>query len=142
MVSGIGFALSAYDANPAVRAIDGKLFPFGALRLLWNLKKVRRFRVVLMGVLEQYRNRGYEVAFYTRAVQRGSGVGFPRVRDLQHRGDERADATLPREPASRALQNLPHVHQEARRLVECRSGFEPWDGLQAFAATKERSWGR
>ena len=40
------------DMNEMIRDLDGKLFPFGFVKLLWRLNKVatRRVRVPLMGV--------------------------------------------------------------------------------------------
>jgi ribosomal protein S18 acetylase RimI-like enzyme len=110
----IGFVLSAYDANPAVRSIDGKLFPFGALRLLMNLKKARRFRVVMVGVLEEYRNRGYEVAFYTRALQRGIELGF--------RECEISNIVETNEPMLRSLEHLPAERYKTYRTYTKKLG--------------------
>ena len=46
------FMLTIPDMNEMIRDLDGKLFPFGFIKLLWRLHKVstRRVRVPLMGV--------------------------------------------------------------------------------------------
>jgi len=49
----IGFALAVYDANVAVKKINGRLFPIGFIRLLATMKKTRRFRLVLMCLLDK-----------------------------------------------------------------------------------------
>jgi GNAT superfamily N-acetyltransferase len=75
----IGFALAIYDANVAVKKVNGRLFPFGFLTLLATMKKTRRFRLVLMGVLEEYRRQGIEVAMYAHVIEEGMRRGFEEV---------------------------------------------------------------
>jgi GNAT superfamily N-acetyltransferase len=75
----IAFALSVYDANQAVKKVNGRLFPFGFLTLLASMKKTRRFRLVLMGVLEEYRSQGMEVALYAHVIEEGLRRGFQEV---------------------------------------------------------------
>ncbi len=73
-----GFALSIYDANQAVKKMNGRLFPFGFLHLL-QLNKTDRFRLILMGVLEEYRNLGLEIAMYLNIIDKGIKNGFSEV---------------------------------------------------------------
>ncbi|HUI71811.1 MAG TPA: GNAT family N-acetyltransferase [Spirochaetia bacterium] len=75
----IAFALAIYDANVAVKKVNGRLFPFGFVTLLATMKKTRRFRLVLMGVLEEYRHQGIEVAMYSHVIQEGMRLGFEEV---------------------------------------------------------------
>jgi GNAT superfamily N-acetyltransferase len=75
----IGFALSLYDANQAVKKINGRLLPFGFITLLATLKKTRRIRLVLMGVLEEYRRQGIEIALYTHVIEEGLRRGVDEV---------------------------------------------------------------
>jgi len=51
------FALLVPNVNEAARGLDGKLFPFGWLKLLYRLKikKVKSGRILLMGVRKKYR---------------------------------------------------------------------------------------
>ena len=48
----VAFMITIPDMNEMIRDLDGKLFPFGFVKLLWRLHKVatRRVRVPLMGV--------------------------------------------------------------------------------------------
>ena len=52
----VAFMLVLPDLNEPIKAIGGKLFPFGWAKLLWWLRKprVRTMRVPLMGVLKEY----------------------------------------------------------------------------------------
>ncbi len=72
----VAMTLSAYDANAAMRKTGGRLFPFGFITLLTGIKKTDRFRLILMGVLEEYRNQGIEIAMYTRVIEDGIKMGF------------------------------------------------------------------
>ncbi len=52
----VAFMMVLPDLNELIKAIGGKLFPFGWAKLLWWLRKprVRTMRVPLMGVLKEY----------------------------------------------------------------------------------------
>lgn len=75
----VGFALSIADANVAVKRINGRLYPFGFVTFLRSLKKTDRFRHILMGVLEEHRNRGIEIAMYAELVERCCRMGYREV---------------------------------------------------------------
>ena len=75
----IAFALAIYDANVAVKKVNGRLFPLGFLTILATMKKTRRFRLVLMGVLEEYRREGIELAMYAHVIEEGMRQGFEEV---------------------------------------------------------------
>jgi GNAT superfamily N-acetyltransferase len=72
----VAFALSIYDANQVVKKINGRLFPFGFITFLTQMKRTDRFRHILMGVHEDYRNRGIEIAFYASIVENARRLGF------------------------------------------------------------------
>jgi GNAT superfamily N-acetyltransferase len=75
----IAFALAIFDANVAVKKVNGRLFPLGFVKLLTTLKKTRRFRLILMGVLKEHRHQGIEVAMYSHVIQEGMRLGFEEV---------------------------------------------------------------
>ncbi len=72
----IGFSLSIKDLNPALQKANGRLFPFGLLKILWAGRKVRRLRTIAMGVLKEHRHRGIDIAFYLKTIEQGSKLGF------------------------------------------------------------------
>ena len=56
-----GVALAVPNLNEAIHDLDGRLLPFGFIKLLWRLK-VRRpktGRLLLLGVRKEYRTRRY-----------------------------------------------------------------------------------
>ena len=72
----VGFALSFPDANQAVKKANGHLFPFGALKIVRELKKVKKLRTMILGVLKEYRNRGIDLALYMDTIDTGIGLGY------------------------------------------------------------------
>ena len=72
----VGFSLVVYDANPAIKQLNGRLYPFGFIRLLASLKKTNRCRLILMGMLEEFRGKGYELPFYVHLAEHCNEYGF------------------------------------------------------------------
>ncbi len=77
----IGFGLALPDLNEALRTNrNGALFP-AALTMLWKLKtrKITRARILLLGILPEWRGKGIDAALYhwiwTKAAERGIGWG-------------------------------------------------------------------
>jgi GNAT superfamily N-acetyltransferase len=50
----VGVAIALPDYNPRIKQIDGRLFPFGFIRLLANKRKIKKFRVMAANVLPEY----------------------------------------------------------------------------------------
>lgn len=78
------FALTLPDVNQAIGKIrDGKLFPFGIFKLLWNLKgpgrrlTINRCRILTLGIKKQYREHGIGPLLYTEYLKRGPAAGYP-----------------------------------------------------------------
>jgi GNAT superfamily N-acetyltransferase len=55
-MAGATFGLPDY--NPGIRAIDGRLFPFGFIHLLRNRRRIKRIRLVSTNVLPEYQLQG------------------------------------------------------------------------------------
>ncbi len=55
-VVGASFALPDY--NPRIKAIKGRLFPFGLLRLLWRKRDIKSIRILSTNVLPEYQMQG------------------------------------------------------------------------------------
>lgn len=54
----VGVGLGLPDYNPLIKKIDGKLFPFGFLRLLWGKKSIKKIRVISTNVVPEYQRWG------------------------------------------------------------------------------------
>jgi GNAT superfamily N-acetyltransferase len=75
----IAFAATIVDVNPVLRKIDGKLFPFGAIRLGWEVmvkKSIDRGRLVLLGIKERYRRRGIDSLLFVKTFQNSAKIGL------------------------------------------------------------------
>jgi GNAT superfamily N-acetyltransferase len=62
----VGFALALPDLNAVFRTNrSGRMFPV-VLKLLWALKakKIRRLRILLLGILPEYRGKGFDAILY------------------------------------------------------------------------------
>jgi GNAT superfamily N-acetyltransferase len=73
----IGFGIALPDLNVIFRTNrSGRLFPM-ILRLLWALKmkRIRRARILLLGVVPAYRGKGVDAMLYhwiwTKSAERG-----------------------------------------------------------------------
>lgn len=77
-VNGIpaGFALSIPDLNQAIRAANGRLTPWGLLRMWSASRRVRRGRLVALGVVERFRGIGVEVALYAETLRAIRRIGL------------------------------------------------------------------
>ena len=68
----VGFALAVPDINQIMRTVkNGRLFPTGLFKLLYYKNKVKKIRIILLGVLPEYRRMGIEGIFYARIISNG-----------------------------------------------------------------------
>lgn len=72
----VGASLALPDMNIALKAAHGRLFPFGIFKLLAASKKIHLVRVLSMGVHQDYRNRGIDLAMYYYSYKRGVPKGY------------------------------------------------------------------
>lgn len=74
------FCLALPDLSPALAAAKGRLhtygFPLGLVRLLKARRRLGRVRVVALGVLEEYRNRGIELLLLTEGSRAAQRLGY------------------------------------------------------------------
>ena len=54
----IGFCAALLDYNPRIKASNGRLFPFGFIRLLWNRRKIKRIRIISTNVIPEFQSWG------------------------------------------------------------------------------------
>lgn len=60
----LGVSIAIPDLNQPLRHMGGQMFPFGWLKLLWYSRKIDTARLLIMGVLEEYRAAGIDALFY------------------------------------------------------------------------------
>ena len=76
-VVGTGFVIPDY--NPRIRKIDGRLFPFGFFRLLWNKRAIKRVRAVATNVLPEYQMAGVMLVWGKAMALKGLAWGMEEI---------------------------------------------------------------
>lgn len=73
----VGVMMLARDINRVLADIpSGRLWPWNVVKLLTRLPRVRRGRIVLLGLRSDYRNRGLFPLFAWEAARRAEEIGF------------------------------------------------------------------
>lgn len=71
-----GFGMALPDINEALKHAGGRLFPFGLLKLLWYRRGIRRLRVVLLGVREEYRATPAAAGLYAALIREALRLNY------------------------------------------------------------------
>lgn len=73
----VGVMMLARDINHVLREMpSGRLWPWNVWKLLTRMRKVRRGRIVLLGLRADYRHRGLFPLFAWEAARRAREIGF------------------------------------------------------------------
>ena len=60
----IGFAMSLPDINILIKGLNGRLFPFGWLKLLFGLPRLHQYRMWALGVHPDYHGKAVDTLLY------------------------------------------------------------------------------
>jgi len=66
----IGFAICIPDINQIIKGMRGRLLPFGWIRLLWKLPRLKRYRMFALGMLPEYHGKGVDSLLYRALYER------------------------------------------------------------------------
>jgi len=99
------FSMALPDINKVLIKLNGRLFPTGIFKLIWNMKirrKIDGVRVMTMGVVHKYRKRGIDNILYVETYNRGVPKGYKwaelswilETNELMCRAAESLGATL------------------------------------------------
>ena len=72
----VGFALVLLDFNYIFKKLNGKLFPFGIIKLFTEKKKIKWSRILTLGIIPEYQKRGLDSVFYWEIVNRAHKLGI------------------------------------------------------------------
>ena len=72
----IGLAVALPDINQVFSRFNGRLLPFGIFHLLRRKSIIDRARLVMLGVLPEYRNKGLEMLLIYEIVKRAAANGI------------------------------------------------------------------
>ncbi|MFN2299178.1 MAG: hypothetical protein ACK2UB_10040 [Anaerolineales bacterium] len=65
----IGFAMALPDVNTLLKGLDGRLFPFGWLKLLIGLPRIRQYRMWALGVIPEYHGKAVDALLYRKLYE-------------------------------------------------------------------------
>lgn len=71
-----GFSMSLPDYNFVLKKLNGHLFPFGIFKLLYYKNKIPNLRVITMGVIKKFQNRGIDTVFYSKSFEIANKMGY------------------------------------------------------------------
>jgi GNAT superfamily N-acetyltransferase len=75
-----GVSLALPDLHQALRwSGGGHMWPFGLLKFLWHKRHVNQARLLIMGMIEQYRGRGADALFYLKTGLEAMARGYKRI---------------------------------------------------------------
>ncbi len=60
----IGFAIAIPDVNVILKSLHGSLLPFGWARMLWQLPRLKQYRMFALGVIPEYHGLGIDSLIY------------------------------------------------------------------------------
>jgi GNAT superfamily N-acetyltransferase len=72
----VGFALVMLDYNFIFKSMNGRLFPFGIIKLFTQKKKIPWSRIITLGVIPEYQRRGLDAVFYYEIVTRAAKINI------------------------------------------------------------------
>jgi hypothetical protein len=75
----VGIVLVLPDYNPRIKLIDGRLLPFGFLRLLFGRHKIKKARLLAANVLPEYQLMGVPLVLMVAMAQPGIDYGLREV---------------------------------------------------------------
>ncbi|MDP9961853.1 GNAT family N-acetyltransferase [Chryseobacterium lathyri] len=107
----IGFTLCIPDINQIqIKMKKGRLFPFGIFKLLLGRKKIKKLRVLALGVKEEYRRVGIEAVLYGTLLKNAREKGIVEA--------EASWILEENQMMNRALENLNGHMYKRYRIVE------------------------
>lgn len=75
----VGMMIIVPDIYQALKKLNGRLFPFGIVRLLRGIRSIDCIRMYVTGIHPDYRGRGIETFFYTELYSRGMRLGYQTI---------------------------------------------------------------
>jgi hypothetical protein len=103
----IGYIVAIPDINEILIKIKhGKLFPFGFLHLIFK-RKIKSARIMILGVVEKYRNIGIDICLYHKITE-----------NLAHQGIFMAEAAYVHEKNNNLIQILKKIGGKADKKYE------------------------
>ncbi len=75
-----GISIALPDVHQALRwSGGGHMFPFGLAKFLWQRRKIDQCRLLIMGVVEEYRSMGIDAIFYAETTKSAMAHGYKQI---------------------------------------------------------------
>ncbi len=71
-----GMLIAVPDYNVAMKAMNGRYFPFGIFKFFYHKKRIDALRLMIMGVVREYRQRGIEGVMYHESLRNAMRLGY------------------------------------------------------------------
>jgi GNAT superfamily N-acetyltransferase len=76
----VGVALTLPDLHQALkRSGGGHYLPFGLLKFMWHRRHIDQARLMIMGMVEEYRGWGTDAVFYLETAREALKHGYKRI---------------------------------------------------------------
>ncbi len=72
----VAFSVSLPDYYEVLKHLNGKIGLLGAIKFLYYSKKIKKIRVMLLGVKHDFQKKGVEGLLYIETFKRGIGKGY------------------------------------------------------------------
>ncbi|MGH7500964.1 MAG: N-acetyltransferase [Longimicrobiales bacterium] len=72
----VGFGLMLPDYNRILRRLNGRLFPFGFIKLLWLRRNIDSVRILTLGLKPAWRHRGLDALLIHQLIVNGLEQGI------------------------------------------------------------------
>jgi hypothetical protein len=108
----IACAIAIPDINQALKGTDGRLFPLGVIRLIRRKRYIDQARLLLLGILSEYRTRGLYPLMLMELQRQIRGGPYRRVEFSWVLEDNR-DINQPAEQAGARLYKRYRIYQKA-----------------------------
>jgi len=60
----VGFAIVLPDLNSLLKGMNGRLFPFGFIKIFWGIPRLKRYRMFALGVIPEYQSKAVDSLIY------------------------------------------------------------------------------
>ena len=74
----VGMLIAVPDYNFVMQKMNGRLWPIGIFKFLYYKNKIQNLRLMIMGVIKEYRQRGIEGLMYLNALKTAMQQGYKR----------------------------------------------------------------
>jgi len=107
-----GCIVAVPDMNQVLKGTDGRLFPRGLIRFLFRRRLIDQGRLILLGVLPEYRGLGLMPLMVHELAQRAIGRAYRRV-EFSWVLEDNVDINQPAEQAGARRYKTYRIYQKA-----------------------------